>query len=583
MNRIFYKFFTLLTLSGLLFAASCSDDETKGGEPTPGVEFPSQPQSPLEVRQGEQAAIAFTAYENWTISADRNWVRFAFTGSEESPRVSIVGRKGEQQVTLFVGDEGADFDNETATVTLYTASKSLSFEVCRVAAAREFTLYKVTEELDAEGFPVDKFTAVGEGEQLTFTYSDFMQDYQVRYAVRSNFKWVASVPQWVKIQPAFQHGEPNAEVENPEELKLFYINVNYAKASLEDMSGNISFSDYYVTGGEPVASFGLQCEGTSRWTRIMTVIPENEPLLFTPNGMYSGGGMGQETVGFEFSTLTDPKGYRFFLMAQSDDPMTGGLRYGAWTTKFTMNPETGEMVEEEVEVFDAQDDLYWFSIEENTDKASAVYPNVKVLHHRMTASPNDEGEAHHAVFVAIPAGVAEQNGIETAEDLLVSTPFSKDMKEEYKQYIAAHVEQGAAGGGLKFAWTESVEGVSIEPMGEEELAQWKADFEVEQGYVVTYTDFGSMSMAILKIEGEEGTCGIAYTSPAEALYTKQQGWLIFNADMGFSGFRFAFTNSHVAFDAAQGMREATVIMTNSDTGKMVAAIRVVQRADYEDL
>ncbi len=584
MNRILYRIFTLLTLSGLVMAASCSDDEeATPSVSTPGVEFPSLPQSPIEVRQGETAAIEFTAFENWKISADRNWVRFAFTGSDAQPQVSVVGREGAQQVTITVGDEGADFDSDTATVTLYTASKSLTFGICRVASARELTLYKVTEELDDEGFPFDKFTPMGEGDRLEFAYSDYAQDYQVRYAVRSNFKWVASVPEWVKIQPAFQHGESNIGVENPEELTLYYVNVDYNKATLTDMSGKISFSDYYVTSGEAVASFDLQCEGTAHWNRILTVIPQDAPLLFNPNGMYSGGDMGQETEGFEFSALSEPEGYRYYLVAQSSDPMTGGLRYGVWTTKMEWNPDTQQMEEVDVEVFDAQDDLFWFELAESADKEAAVYPNVMVSHRMLTASGNDEGEARHAVMVAIPEGVAKKAGIEKIEDLLQRTPVSCDMKEEFKQYIIANVEQGAAGGGLKFAWAESVDGVTIEPMGEEELSKWSADFGVKQGYVVTYTDFSSMSMAILKLDGTEGTCAIGHTDPAKALYTKQQGWLVFGADMGFAGFRFAFTNTHEDFKKVEGgKREATVILTNTDTGEMVVAIRVVQCANYED-
>lgn len=585
MNRKLYWIFAVLAWAGVLFTTSCSDDEVTAPEQTPGVEFPSLPETAMELRVGERAEIEFKAYENWTVSADRNWVKFAATGSDEEPRVSVVGGAGDQHITLAVGDEGAGFDADEAKVTVYTASRSVEFVVRRVAEERQFTIYKVTEQLDEWEMPVDVFTPVKEGEVLDFTYNGFMLDYQVRYAVRSNFKWVSSLPEWVSIQPQFQNGEPNADVENPEDLTLIYINVDYNKAQLTTMEGEVSFSDYYATSEEPVARFGVRCAGTSSWNRLLTVIPEGEPLVFNPNGMYSGGAMGQEMAGFEFSALTDPDGYVYYLLAKSEDPMNGGLRYGAWTTRMNWNPETQEMEEEEVEVFDAQNDLFWFEIAESTTKKDQIYPNVKITNSVLTAVSNDEGEGRYATMVALPAKVAQDKGIASAEDLLQRTPFSSDIKEEFKQYVVAEIEQGSSvGGGLKFAWAESVNGVNIEPMGEEELAKWSADFGVSQGYVVTYTDFSEMSMAILKLDGVEGTCAIAHTDPAEALYTKQQGWLIFNADMGFSGFRFAFTNSHEAFETVEGgEREATVILMNADTEEMVTAIRVVQRANYEDL
>ena len=545
-----------LLLASLAFVGACTftacsddDDDFGGGSPDEKV-FPELPDSVLDAAVGDSGKIEFKAYDQWTISADQTWVKFKNTNSADIPSVSVSGPKGEHAVTYVISDENMDFESKTAHVVFSMDNKKDTMVISRVAKERTFEFFAVTET--EEGFAFNK------ADQLELVYNDNSETFHAKYAVRANYKWVVNVPEWIDIISSSVSAEPNDTISNDEDLKIYFIDVNNEKATAEDMAGVISFKDYDAPEDAPaINSIAVSCKGTSSWNRVLTTFPEN--IKFTPEGMYENADMGMEMDCFRFKTMA-AKGneYKFFLLPKN------GEWYGV----------TGPDYEP---VLDAAQ-LGWFSIEESEMMDPEEYPTFTINNFELKATAATEDRA--ATLLAIPATVAEKIK-DVNSDLLTSEGDA--VLPDYQQYILAEITQakGAASADLVFSMAEwlpdGVEGITIEPMPAEELGLYSGDFGVEKGYVVTYNSFENYTMSQMKFGDIDAQCAVAYTDPDTALFDgESQGWLKVNADMGFQGFQFDFTNK---FDKFTAPRQATVVLMNPETYQSHVVIRVVQNVD----
>ena len=547
--------FNLLLASLAFFGActftACSDDDDDfgGGVPVE-KEFPELPGDVSNAVVGDSGKIEFNAYDQWTISADQTWVKFKRSGTADIPSVSVSGPKGQHAVTYVIGDENMDFESKTAHVVFSMDNKKDTMVISRVAKERSFEFLAVAETED--GFTFTK------ADKLEMSYSDNSETYHAKYAVRANYKWVLDVPEWINIISSSVSAEPNDTVSNDNDLKIYFIDVNNEKATAEDMSGMLRFKDYDADEDAPaIDSIAVSCKGTSTWNRILTTIPAT--INFTSEGKFENQDMGIEMDFFKFKTMaSNENGYKFFLLPKKDG------WYGVMGPNYQM-------------VLDATE-LGWFGIDESATMAAEEYPTFAIRNYELWASAAKEDR--NATFLAIPAKVAE-NIKDINTDLLNSD--GNEILPEYKQYIVAEISQakGAASADLEFSMAQmlpdGVDGITIEPMPADELAQYSGDFGVEKGYVVTYNSFDMYTMSQLKLGDIEGQCAVAYTDPDTALYDgESQGWLMVNADMGFQGFMFDFTNKFSKFTAP---RQATVVLMNPETYQSHVVIRVVQNAD----
>ena len=550
MKQNFNLLLASLAFVGACTFTACSDDDDDFGGTAPAEKvFPELPDSVPNVAVGDTGKIAFDAYDQWTVSADQTWVKFKKTGSADIPSVSVSGPKGQHAVTYVIGDENLDFESKTAHVVFSMDNKKDTMVISRVAKERTFEFFAVTET--EEGFVYTK------ADKLEMEYNDVSESFHAKYAVRSNYKWTLNVPEWVDIISSSVSAEPNDTVSNVEDLKIYFIDVNNEKATVEDMAGMLDFKDYDAAEDAPaINSVAVSCKGTASWNRILTTFPEE--INFTPEGMFENADMGMEMDCFRFKTMA-AKGneYKFFLLPKN------GEWYG---------------VQSGVDfVLDASE-LGWFSVEESEFMAAEEYPTFTIRNYEIKATAAQEDRV--ATMLAIPASVAEKiQDVNT--DLLNSDGDA--ILPDYQQYIVGELTQakGAASADLVFSMAEwlpdGVEGITIEPMSADELAIYSGDFGVSKGYVVTYNSFENYTMSQMKLGDIEGQCAVSYTDPDTALYDgESQGWLIVNADMGFQGFQFDFTNKFAKFE---GSRQATVVLIDPDTYQSHVVIRVVQNAD----
>ena len=540
--------FNLLLASLAFFGActftACSDDDDDfgGGVPVE-KEFPELPGDVSNAVVGDSGKIEFNAYDQWTISADQTWVKFKRSGTADIPSVSVSGPKGQHAVTYVIGDENMDFESKTAHVVFSMDNKKDTMVISRVAKERTFEFFAVTET--EEGFVYTK------ADKLEMEYNDISESYHAKYAVRSNYKWTLDVPEWVDIISSSVSAEPNDTVSNVEDLKIYFIDVNKEKATVEDMAGMLDFKDYGAEKEAPaINSIAVSCKGTATWNRLMTVFPE--VIEFNAAGLYvsSNFGMEMELPSFDFTALNATDAAYQFVMIPKVGDFYGADNNG--NTDFDASPAG----------------LDWFAIESSPIES---YPAFAVNSYSMTA--HECAEERSAVLLAIPADIHFEN---IKSDIVGDDEQS--INEKFAKYVVCEIHQGAgeAGGALEFAYASSVEGITIAPMTAEELNGYTANFGVQQGYVITYNSFDMFFMSMMKFGNMEGSCVAVDADETQNLFDGTNGWLKFSADSGFQGFQFDFTNK---FNKFVGPREATVLLMDPEVGMAQAVIRVVQNVD----
>lgn len=146
-----------------------------GGEDEPVVpEFPTQ--KTINVTANNEQSFSFTANMDWRLSSNKAWCRLA---SSEMEGQNISGKAGSQSIKIKVSDEGQDFEEAKATLTMSMGTESkVIAEVVR--AGKEYEL----KVFNAEGKEVQSLAISSEG-TLDFT-------------VEANFDCGATVPAWLE-------------------------------------------------------------------------------------------------------------------------------------------------------------------------------------------------------------------------------------------------------------------------------------------------------------------------------------------------------------------------------------------------
>lgn len=190
-------------------------------------EFPDKEQTidfPVEsVEAGTTSTLNFTANMDWKLSSNKTWLTMALASDGSTiGRQDISGTSGSHTVTLYVGDDNWDFDNDKAQLTLSMGTESkVIATVTRAAKPYELNIF------DSEGNEIETI-AIGTSGEMTFE-------------VEANFSGyaVTAWPAWLE-EPVVSGGKV------PVAVKADFVKYPQSAASdvitIANESGDASFS-----------------------------------------------------------------------------------------------------------------------------------------------------------------------------------------------------------------------------------------------------------------------------------------------------------------------------------------------------
>lgn len=424
-TKILHWTSVLLASSALLLSA-CSEDNGKDtSDPTP--VFPDK--VTLNIPAGETSCnVSFTPNMDWTVSIPTDaetseWFKLSDGVVETS---SISGKASTEPVTIQVITTNQDVYDETPSceVSLTMGGQTqVIATVTRQTAAREFDIYLsgfLTDEGTQEAYdfsfeysetPVAKCTESsapevapeGAPELIWFTgKTGYMQVFKAE----SNFEWLASTSDWLTYTARPQEGE-------------YFVTADFAKITEQEINGAIGMIDFYDSNIDPTTD-----PGNNAHNRYCFVLPNLTKVVRN--------GSGAATAAFSFNA----EGYAVDSNGTvSEEKSSTGSLYSAKDVVFYIGEKKGEWYYGyEASRHD------WVTIADSWDENGSAFQ----LHDYTVNVKANEGETREVLVIALPKALAEK--ITDPNFDLFNTEGS-DVKEEYKQYVFATIEQEGEGGG----------------------------------------------------------------------------------------------------------------------------------------
>lgn len=424
-TKILHWTSVLLASSALLLSA-CSEDNGKDtSDPTP--VFPDM--ATLNIPAGETSCnVSFTPNMDWTVSIPTDaetseWFKLSDGVVETS---SISGKASTEPVTIQVITTNQDVYDETPSceVSLTMGGQTqVIAKVTRQTAAREFDIYLSgfqTDEGTQEAFdfsfeysetPVAKYTESsapevapeGAPELIWFTgKTGYMQVFKAE----SNFEWLASTPDWLTVTARPQKGE-------------YFVTADFAQITEQEINGAIGMIDFYDRNIDPTATD----PGNNAHNRYCFVLPDLTKVVRN--------GSGAATAAFSFNA----EGYAVDSNGTvSEEKSSTGSLYSAKDVVFYI----GEKKDKWYYGYEAsQHD--WVTIADSWDETGSAFQ----LHDYTVSVKANEGKTREVLVIALPKALAEKI---TDPNFDLFNTESTDVKEEYKQYVFATIEQEGEGG-----------------------------------------------------------------------------------------------------------------------------------------
>lgn len=423
-TKILHWTSVLLASSALLLSA-CSEDNGKDtSDPTP--VFPDM--VTLNIPAGETSCnVSFTPNMDWTVSIPTDaetskWFSLSDGVVETS---SISGKASTEPVTIQVITTNQDVYDETPSceVSLTMGGQTqVIAKVTRQTAAREFDIYLsgfLTDEGTQEAFdfsfeysetPVAKYTESsapevapeGAPELIWFTgKTGYMQVVKAE----SNFEWLASTPDWLTVTPRPLEGE-------------YFVTADFAQITEQEINGAIGMIDFYDKNIDLATD-----PGNNAHNRYCFVLPNLTKVVRN--------GSSAATAAFSFNA----EGYAVDSNGTvSEEKSSTGSLYSAKDVVFYIGEKKGEWY---YGYEASQHD--WVTIADSWDENGSAFQ----LHDYTVSVKANEGETREVLVIALPKALAEK--INDPDTDLFNTE-STDVKEEYKQYVCATIEQAGEGG-----------------------------------------------------------------------------------------------------------------------------------------
>lgn len=495
-TKILHWTSVLLASSALLLSA-CSEDNGKDtSDPTP--VFPDM--ATLNIPAGETSCnVSFTPNMDWTVSIPTDaetskWFSLSDGVVETS---SISGKASTEPVTIQVITIDQDVYDETPSceVSLTMGGQTqVIAKVTRQTAAREFDIYLsgfLTDEGTQEAYdfsyeysetPVAKYTESsapevapeGAPELIWFTgKTGYMQVFKAE----SNFEWLASTPDWLTFTARPMEGE-------------YFVTADFAQITEQEINGAIGMIDFYDSNIDPATD-----PGNNAHNRYCFVLPDLTKVVRN--------GSGAATAAFSFNA----EGYAVDSNGTvSEEKSSTGSLYSAKDVVFYIGEKKGEWY---YGYEASQHD--WVTIADSWDEKGSAFQ----LHDYTVSVKANEGETREVLVIALPQTVAA-NIKNPDYDLFNNN--ATDIKEEYKQYVCATIEQAGEGGSEGgFSISESESNQMYQQLGYytfEDLTNGDPDADediannwdvIEAGgklYRLTYTSFDLMGSISFRLNGE---------------------------------------------------------------------------------
>ena len=498
-TKILHWTSVLLASSALLLPA-CSEDNGKDtSDPTP--VFPDM--ATLNIPAGETSCnVSFTPNMDWTVSIPTDaetseWFKLSDGVVETS---SISGKASTEPVTIQVITTVQDVYDETPSceVSLTMGGQTqVIAKVTRQNAAREFDIYlsgfqtdEGTQEAIDFSFeysetPVAKYTESsapevapeGAPELIWFTgKTGYMQVVKAE----SNFEWHASTSDWLTVTARPQEGE-------------YFVTADFAQITEQEINGAIGMIDFYDRNIDPTATD----PGNNAHNRYCFVLPNLTKVVRN--------GSGAATAAFSFNA----EGYAVDSNGTvSEEKSSTGSLYSAKDVVFYIGEKKGEWY---YGYEASQHD--WVTIADSWDETGSAFQ----LHDYTVSVKANEGETREVLVIALPKALAEK--ISDPNMDLFNTEGT-DIKEEYKQYVFATIEQEGEGGGGSddgFSISESESNQMYQPLGyytfedltngdpdaDEDIANnWDVIAAGGKLYRLTYKSFDLMGSISFLLNGE---------------------------------------------------------------------------------
>lgn len=493
-TKILHWTSVLLASSALLLSA-CSEDNGKDtSDPTP--VFPDM--ATLNIPAGETSCnVSFTPNMDWTVSIPTDaetskWFSLSDGVVETS---SISGKASTEPVTIQVITTNQDVYDETpsceVSLTMGGQTQVIAM-VTRQTAAREFDIYLsgfLTDEgtQEAYGFsfeysetPVAKYTESSAPEVAPeLIWFTGKTGYMQVFKAESNFEWLASTPDWLTVTARPQEGE-------------YFVTADFAQITEQEINGAIGMIDFYDKNIDLTTD-----PGNNAHNRYCFVLPNLTKVVRN--------GSGAATAAFSFNA----EGYAVDSNGTvSEEKSSTGSLYSAKDVVFYIGEKKGEWY---YGYEASQHD--WVTIADSWDETGSAFQ----LHDYTVSVKANEGETREVLVIALPKALAEK--ISDPNMDLFNTEGT-DIKEEYKQYVFATIEQEGEGGGGSddgFSISESESNQMYQPLGyytfedltngdpdaDEDIANnWDVIAAGGKLYRLTYKSFDLMGTISFLLNGE---------------------------------------------------------------------------------
>lgn len=521
---------------------SCSSSED---EPVVQPVFPDM--ATLSIPAGETTCeVTFTPNLDWTVSipTDSETAQWFDLLDGEMAVSSISGKASTTPVTVTVVTSDQELFDEApvceVSLTMGGETKVIA-KITRGTTARTFDLYASVYDDNENDFimpfefsesALEKYS----GEDVPETAPEGavalrwplrVGGYMYVFKSKSNFEYLASVPAWLEVSKTAIEGEDGA----------YQIMVNglFTEENIDGGVGIIDFYDANIDNTEDPGNnaHNRYCVTMPAFRDLVKHDANNAVFAFNAEGQYSSTTAGTEVVeDYATAGVSSTAGLKFFVLTPDG---YGG--YYAAKEKTGWVTVTDDMWDETGEIFQHRD--YTIAVTANS------------------------GAARSAVLVALPQTLAaeiDENGDLDAQ--LLKADGSYDLKDEYKPYVFATVEQDAPASGSGdeglsvicptdvttqyyldngfFKFEELTEG---DPNTDEDVAEFMGEIELgAKLYRLTYNN-QSMSEGSLQLQ-IKGEYNMVMTYP----YGNE--WLVFydassgmvdagNCVIGMSGADFA--------------------------------------------
>lgn len=451
-TKILHWTSVLLASSALLLSA-CSEDNGKDtSDPTP--VFPDM--ATLNIPAGETSCnVSFTPNMDWTVSIPTDaetskWFSLSDGVVETS---SISGKASTEPVTLYVTTTDEEVYDQTPTCEVMLTmggQTQVIAKVTRQNAAREFDIYLsgfLTDEGTQEAYdfsfeysetPVAKYTESsapevapeGAPELIWFTgKTGYMQVFKAE----SNFEWLASTSDWLTFTPRPLEGE-------------YFVTADFAQITEQEINGATGMIDFYDSNIDPATD-----PGNNAHNRYCFVLPNLTKVVRN--------GSGAATAAFSFNAegyAVDSNG-----TVSEEKSSTGSLYSAKEVVFYIAEKDRNWYMGCEASEHD------WVTIADSWDENGSAFQ----LHDYTVSVKANEGETREVLVIALPQTVAA-NIKNPDYDLFNNN--ATDIKEEYKQYVCATIEQeGEGGGGSEGGFSIEVNSSSEHMVGEGKAATFE--------------------------------------------------------------------------------------------------------------